>query len=69
MSPAMVQGSRKNPAQRFFWEKEEQRSERAFAESGSEGCAACDAAAGPVIVYGVSASVVYGLIYWLWNLL
>ena len=25
--------------------------------------------AGPVIVYGVSASVVYGLIYWLWNLL
>ena len=22
--------------------------------------------AGPVIVYGVSASVVYGLIYWLW---
>ena len=25
--------------------------------------------AGPVIVYGLSASVVYGLIYWLWNLL
>ena len=25
--------------------------------------------AGPVIVYGVSASVVYGLIYWLWSLL
>jgi len=25
--------------------------------------------AGPVIVYGVSASVVYGLIYWIWNLL
>ena len=23
--------------------------------------------AGPVIVYGVSASVVYGLIYWLWT--
>ena len=23
--------------------------------------------AGPVIVYGVSASVVYGLIYWLWS--
>ena len=23
--------------------------------------------AGPVIVYGVSASVVYGLIYWMWN--
>ena len=22
--------------------------------------------AGPVIVYGVSASVLYGLIYWLW---
>lgn len=25
--------------------------------------------AGPVIVYGVSASVVYGLIYWIWSLL
>ena len=24
--------------------------------------------AGPVIVYGVSASVVYGFIYWLWTL-
>ena len=23
--------------------------------------------AGPVIVYGVSASVVYGLIYWVWS--
>ena len=25
--------------------------------------------AGPVIVYGLSASVVYGLVYWLWSLL
>ena len=25
--------------------------------------------AGPVIVYGVSASVVYGLIYWIWSIL
>ena len=25
--------------------------------------------AGPVIVYGVSASVVYGLFYWLWTVL
>lgn len=25
--------------------------------------------AGPVIVYGLSAGVVYGLIYWLWGLL
>ena len=25
--------------------------------------------AGPVIVYGVSASVVYGLIYWIWTTL
>ena len=25
--------------------------------------------AGPVIVYGVSASVVYGLIYWVWSIL
>ena len=25
--------------------------------------------AGPVIVYGLSASVVYGLIYWLWTIL
>ena len=25
--------------------------------------------AGPVIVYGLSASVVYGLIYWLWSVL
>ena len=25
--------------------------------------------AGPVIVYGISAGVVYGLIYWIWNLL
>ena len=25
--------------------------------------------AGPVIVYGVSASVVYGLIYWIWTIL
>ena len=23
--------------------------------------------AGPVIVYGLSASVIYGLIYWLWT--
>ena len=25
--------------------------------------------AGPVIVYGVSASVVYGLIYWIWTIM
>lgn len=25
--------------------------------------------AGPVIVYGLSASVVYGFVYWLWMLL
>ena len=25
--------------------------------------------AGPVIVYGVSASVVYGFIYWIWNVI
>ena len=25
--------------------------------------------AGPVIVYGVSASVVYGFIYWIWSIL
>ena len=25
--------------------------------------------AGPVIVYGVSASVVYGFIYWFWTML
>ena len=25
--------------------------------------------AGPVVVYGVAASVIYGLIYWIWNLL
>ena len=25
--------------------------------------------AGPVIVYGVSASVVYGLIYWIWSMI
>ena len=24
--------------------------------------------AGPVIVYGLSASVVYGFLYWLWKL-
>ena len=24
--------------------------------------------AGPVIVYGLSASVVYGLIYWVWTM-
>lgn len=28
----------------------------------NEGCGACEEDAGPVIVYGVSASVVYGLI-------
>ena len=25
--------------------------------------------AGPVIVYGVSASVVYGFIYWIWTMM
>ena len=25
--------------------------------------------AGPVIVYGISAGVVYGLVYWLWSML
>lgn len=24
--------------------------------------------AGPVIVYGVSAGVLYGLIYWIWSM-
>ena len=67
MGTAMVQGSRKNPAQRFLWEKEEQRSERAFAESGSEGCAACDDAAGPVIVYGTVVSVIYGVVLMLFG--
>ena len=67
MGTAMVQGSRKNPAQRFLWEKEEQRSKRAFAGGGSEGCAACDDAAGPVIVYGTVASVIYGVVLMLFG--
>ena len=25
--------------------------------------------AGPVIVYGISAGVIYGLIYWIWGML
>ena len=25
--------------------------------------------AGPVIVYGISASILYGLFYWLWGLI
>ena len=25
--------------------------------------------AGPVLVYGISASVLYGVIYWVWTLL
>lgn len=25
--------------------------------------------AGPMIVYGVSASVIYGLIYWIWTMI
>jgi hypothetical protein len=25
--------------------------------------------AGPVIVYGMSASMVYGLVYWIWTML
>lgn len=25
--------------------------------------------AGPVIVYGTTASVIYGLLYWLWGLM
>ena len=58
----MVQGSRGNPAKRFSWEKEEQRSDRAFAFSGSKGCGACDDAAGPVIVYGTVAAMIYGII-------
>ena len=40
----------------------------------AEGLILCTAAkmftiAGPVIVYGVSASVVYGVIYWAWTML
>ena len=31
-------------------------------------CAKLFSIAGPVIVYGLSASVVYGFIYWLWTL-
>jgi stage V sporulation protein AC len=25
--------------------------------------------AGPVVVYGVSASVIYGFIYWIWSMI
>lgn len=57
----MVQGCCGNPAQRFSREKEEQRSDRPFATGGREGCVACDDDAGPVIVYGTVASVIYGL--------
>ena len=35
-------GPCRNPAQRFRWGEEEQRSERAFAVGGSEGYGACD---------------------------
>ena len=38
-----LQGSRRNPAKRFRWEKEEQRRESEFRPGGrNEGCGACD---------------------------
>jgi len=63
----MVQGSHGNPAKRFSREKEAQRSDRPFAFGGRKGCGACDDAAGPVIVYGTAASVIYGIILMLFS--
>ena len=43
------------------WGDDEQRSERALPDRRCEGYRACEEEAGPVLVYGISAGVVYGL--------
>ena len=48
-------------------EKEEQRNERTCAAGGGERYGACDDAAGPVIVFGTLASVVYGVVLMLFG--
>ena len=62
------QGSRGSPAKRVPWEEEEQGSERSFRRKAeTEVSGLCDDEAGPVIVYGTAASVVYGVILMLFR--
>ncbi len=69
MSSACFRGRRwcrgPHKASSALWGEEEQHSERALATGRGEGYGACDDAAGPVLVYGISASVVYGMILYI----
>ena len=50
------------PAKRTWWGEEEQGSGRSFDEGKTEQSGLCDDEAGPVIVFGTLASVIYGVI-------
>ena len=50
------------PAKRTRWGEEEQGSGRSFDEGKTEQSGLCDDEAGPVIVFGTLASVIYGVI-------
>ena len=44
---------------------DERRNERALPAGRGEGYEACEEDAGPVLAYGISASVIYGVILWI----
>ena len=65
----LVYISRRSPAQRVRREEEEQGSVRSFRRKAeTEVSGLCDDEAGPVIVFGTLASVIYGVILMLFGL-
>lgn len=61
----MVGAPARAQRKRVVWGDDEQRSERALPCRRGEGYGACEEDAGPVLVFGISASVIYGIVLWI----
>ena len=61
----MVGAPARAQRKRVVWGDDEQRNERALLYEWGERYAACEEDAGPVLVFGISASVIYGIIFWI----
>ena len=49
----------------FGGERRSKEASGVFARAETERCGLCDDDAGPVLVYGISASMIYGILLWI----
>ena len=64
----MVGAPARAQRKRVVWRDDEQRSERALPCKRGKGYEACEEDAGPVLIFGISASVIYGIVFWMTTL-